>query len=133
LQNISAGDSAVVLTGGVDNMSQSPHIVRGLRFGVPLGSSPVLEDSLWAGLTDSYCKMPMAITAENLADKYKISRDEVEAYALQSQQKWKTGEYFEILLLKKSEIVLIYFAKKCVTYKFNISGGIKKKNPIFSK
>jgi len=83
----------VVLTGGVDNMSQSPHIVRGIRFGVPLGSSPPLEDSLWAGLTDSYCKMPMAITAENLADKYKISRDDVEAYALQSQQKWKTGKF----------------------------------------
>jgi acetyl-CoA acyltransferase 2 len=91
-QNICSGDSAVVLTGGVDNMSQSPHIVRGIRFGVPLGGAPVLEDSLWAGLTDSYCKMPMAITAENLADKYKISRDDVEAYALQSQQKWKTGK-----------------------------------------
>lgn len=88
-----AGDSAVVLTGGVDNMSQSPHIVRNIRFGVPLGGAPVLEDSLWAGLTDSYCKMPMAITAENLADKYKISRDEVEAYALQSQQRWKAGKF----------------------------------------
>lgn len=83
----------MVLTGGVDNMSQSPHIVRGIRFGVPLGASPALEDSLWAGLTDSYCKMPMAITAENLADKYKISRDEVEAYALQSQSKWKAGKF----------------------------------------
>ncbi|XP_059473459.1 3-ketoacyl-CoA thiolase, mitochondrial [Neocloeon triangulifer] len=90
-QNIVLGDSSVVLTGGVDNMSQSPHIVRGVRFGVPLGVSPVLEDSLWAGLTDSYCKMPMAITAENLADKYKISREEVEQFALSSQSKWKNA------------------------------------------
>ncbi|CAB3367641.1 Hypothetical predicted protein [Cloeon dipterum] len=90
--NISAGDAGVVLTGGVDNMSQSPHMVRGLRFGLPLGASPVMEDSLWAGLTDSYCKMPMAITAENLAEKYKISRDDVEEYALASQQRWKSAQ-----------------------------------------
>lgn len=105
-KNILAGDSAVVLTGGVDNMSQSPHIVRNIRFGVPLGGAPVLEDSLWAGLTDSYCKMPMAITAENLADKYKISRDEVETYALQSQQRWKAGK-FTLTKLKNLMIILL--------------------------
>lgn len=72
-------------------MSQSPHMVRNIRFGVALGTSPELEDSLWAGLTDSYCKLPMALTAENLADQYKISRDEVEEYALRSQANWKNG------------------------------------------
>jgi acetyl-CoA acyltransferase 2 len=69
-------------------------MVRNIRFGVGLGSNLELEDSLWAGLTDSYCKLPMALTAENLADKYKISRDEVEEYALRSQGNWKKGNLF---------------------------------------
>lgn len=72
-------------------MSQAPHIARGLRFGTPLGTSPVLEDSLWVSLTDTYCKMPMAITAENLRDKYKLTREEVDKFALRSQQNWKKG------------------------------------------
>lgn len=88
-QNITCGDSKVVLTGGVDNMSQSPYIVRNVRFGTVLGAPLELEDSLWVGLTDTYCKLPMALTAENLAEKYKIPRSEVDEYALRSQQLWK--------------------------------------------
>ena len=60
----------VVLAGGTENMSQAPHVVRGARWGLPLGKAPALEDSLWAALTDRYTGMPMAITAENLAEKY---------------------------------------------------------------
>lgn len=56
----------MVLTGGVDNMSQSPHAVRGIRFGVPLGTTPQLEDTLWVGLTDTHCKMPMGTFQFNL-------------------------------------------------------------------
>lgn len=90
-QNIVCGDSKVVLTGGVDNMSQSPYVVRNIRFGTTLGAPLELEDSLWVGLSDTYCKLPMALTAENLAEKYKIPRSEVDAYALRSQQLWKKG------------------------------------------
>lgn len=50
-----------------------------------------LEDTLWAGLTDLHIKMPMGITAENLADKYQITREECDQYAYHSQQKWKAG------------------------------------------
>lgn len=88
-QSILVGDSSIVVTGGVDNMSQAPHAVRNIRFGVGLGTPMQLEDTLWVGLTDTYCKMPMAITAENLAEKYKISRKEVDEFALRSQQLWK--------------------------------------------
>ncbi|KAE8745506.1 hypothetical protein FOCC_FOCC007767 [Frankliniella occidentalis] len=88
-QNILVGDSSIVVTGGVDNMSQAPHAVRNIRFGVGLGAPLQLEDTLWVGLTDTYCKMPMAITAENLAEKYKISRQEVDEFALRSQHLWK--------------------------------------------
>ena len=90
-QDIILGASKVALTGGVENMSHSPFVARNIRFGTTLGANYNLEDSLWAGLTDSYCKLPMALTAENLADKYKIPRERVDEYAFNSQQKWKKG------------------------------------------
>ena len=50
-----------------------------------------MEDTLWSGLTDSYCKLPMAITAENLAEKYNISREDCDRFALESQTRWANG------------------------------------------
>lgn len=91
-QDILLGASKISLTGGVDNMTQSPYVVRGIRFGSPLGVNPPMEDALWAGLTDSYCKLPMAMTAENLAEKFKISREKVDEFALRSQHNWKKGQ-----------------------------------------
>lgn len=87
-QDILVGAARVSLTGGVDNMSQSPFVVRNIRFGTALGAAHVFEDALWTGLTDTYCKLPMALTAENLAVKFDIKRETVDAYALQSQQRW---------------------------------------------
>jgi len=91
-QNILTGESQVVLTGGVDNMSQSPYAVRNVRFGAPLGAQIEFEDTLWAGLTDSYCKLPMGLTAEKLAEKYGITRKEVDEFALRSHALWKKGQ-----------------------------------------
>lgn len=72
-------------------MSQAPHVIRNIRFGVLLGQPPQLEDSLWLGLSDSYCKLPMALTAEKLGAENKITRDEVDEYSFRSQQLWKAG------------------------------------------
>jgi acetyl-CoA C-acetyltransferase/acetyl-CoA acyltransferase 2 len=70
-------------------MSQAPHVVRGARFGIPFGKSAgAFGDSLWDALTDTFTGMPMAITAENLAEKYGISREETDAYGLLSQKRW---------------------------------------------
>lgn len=80
-----------MLTGGTENMSQSPFVIRETRFGTVLGTPIQLEDSLWVGLTDTYCKTPMGITAENLAEKYSIPREEVDQFALRSQTLWKKG------------------------------------------
>jgi acetyl-CoA acyltransferase 2 len=82
------GDSECVLVGGTENMSQAPHIIRGGRDGFMLGKAPALEDSLFAALTDSYCNTPMAITAENLATKYGITRQDCDALSISSQQRW---------------------------------------------
>jgi acetyl-CoA acyltransferase 2 len=85
-QEIILGDAKVCLVGGSESMSQAPHVTRGLRWGTPLGRSPVMEDVLWEGLTDSYVGLGMAETAENLAERYKLDRGCVDEFALRSQQ-----------------------------------------------
>jgi acetyl-CoA acetyltransferase family protein len=84
-QMIQLGEAQLVLTGGVESMSQAPHVIRGLRTGLKLGQGK-LEDSLWEALLDSYCGCTMAMTAENCAANYRIARDEQDCYALRSQQ-----------------------------------------------
>ncbi|KAH8377741.1 hypothetical protein KR093_006921, partial [Drosophila rubida] len=91
-QDILVGGAKVALTGGVESMSQTPFIARNMRFGTTLGANYNLEDALWAGLTDTYCKLPMALTAENLADQYKISRERVDEFSLRSQKNWEKGQ-----------------------------------------
>ena len=97
-QMIQLGEASLVLTGGVESMSQAPHVIRGLRGGLKLGQGK-LEDSLWEALVDTYCGCPMAITAENCAAKYGIGREAQDAYALRSQQlaaaAWAAGRFAE--------------------------------------
>ena len=96
-QQILLGEANVVLAGGTESMSQAPHVVRGARWGLRLGPAAPLEDSLWEALRDPSCGLSMAETAENLATKYKISRQAVDCYAARSQtcaaEAWKTSVY----------------------------------------
>jgi len=87
--DIIMGDSKIVLTGGSDSMSQAPFAIRNMRFGSKLGQKYELEDMMWAALTDLHVKTPMGVTAENLAEKFQITRQETDAFALKSQQNWK--------------------------------------------
>jgi len=84
-QRLLLGESGMVLAGGMENMTQCPFVIRGARTGLRLGGG-ALEDSLMAGLTDSYCNLPMALTAEKLAGQHGITRKDADAYALRSQQ-----------------------------------------------
>src|SRR6516165_715796 len=79
------GEAHMVLAGGMENMTQAPFVIRGARTGLKLGAG-TLEDSLMAGLTDTYCGLPMAMTAEKLAEQHGITRKDADAYALRSQQ-----------------------------------------------
>lgn len=88
-QDITLGIANIVLAGGTENMSMAPFCVRDVRFGTKLGNSIELEDVLWASLTDSHIKTPMGVTAENLAEKYKITREDCDKFALRSQTRWK--------------------------------------------
>ncbi len=90
-EEILLGEAEVCLVGGGESMSQAPHIARGLRWGLPLGTMPPLEDSLWEGLKDPVAGLAMAETAEKLAEKYGLAREYVDEYALRSQQKTKAA------------------------------------------
>lgn len=87
-QMIQLGEAETALVGGMESMSQAPHVIRGARSGFALGEGK-LEDSLMVALLDTYCNTPMAGTAENLARKFSISREQQDQYALRSQQEAK--------------------------------------------
>jgi acetyl-CoA acyltransferase 2 len=84
-QRILLGDAKLVLAGGMENMSQCPHVIRGARTGFKLGEGK-LEDSLMSGLYDTYCGFSMSETAENLAVEQGITRKASDEYSLRSQQ-----------------------------------------------
>jgi acetyl-CoA acetyltransferase family protein len=97
-QMIQLGEADLVLTGGIESMSQAPHVIRGLRSGLKLGQGK-LEDSLWEALLDPYCGCTMAMTAENCATKYGVTREQQDCFALRSQQladkAWREGRLIE--------------------------------------
>jgi acetyl-CoA acetyltransferase family protein len=85
------GEARNALVGGMESMSMAPHVIYGARSGFGLGQGK-LEDSLMVALLDTYCNTTMAGTAENLARRYEISREEQDAYALRSQQEAKRAQ-----------------------------------------
>ena len=94
---IRAGEADVCLVGGGESMSQAPFIARGIRYGVGLGANPPLIDSLTEALRDAYAGCTMADTAENLAERYALTREIVDEYALRSQHlardAWASGVF----------------------------------------
>jgi acetyl-CoA acyltransferase 2 len=88
---IMLGEARNALVGGMESMSMAPHVIYGARSGFGLGQGK-LEDSLMVALLDTYCNTTMAGTAENLARRYEISREEQDAYALRSQQEAKRAQ-----------------------------------------
>lgn len=88
---IMTGEADFVLAGGAESMSRAPMTNYEARWGTSLGTGINFQDSLWAALSDSYHDTPMAITAENLAEKYEITRAEQDGFAVLSQQRAKAG------------------------------------------
>jgi acetyl-CoA acetyltransferase family protein len=137
-QMIQLGEAQVCLAGGMESMSQAPHVIRGARSGFALGQGK-LEDSLMVALLDTYCNTPMAGTAENLARKFEISREDQDRYALRSQQEAKRaldeGFFAE-------EIVPVEIKTRKGTVRFDQDDhlrpettleGLAKLRPAFSK
>jgi acetyl-CoA acetyltransferase family protein len=113
-QLIMLGETQVVLAGGGESMSQAPHVVRGARWGLRLGPAP-LEDLLWEALKDPQCGLSMAETAENLAEKYKLSRTDVDEVAVGSQHRAKQA-WDECVF--QDEVIAVPIKKKGQTVEF---------------
>ena len=106
------GEARTCLVGGMESMSMAPHVIYGARSGFGLGQGK-MEDSLMVALLDTYCNTTMAGTAENLARRYEISREEQDAYALRSQQEAKRAQDAGV------------FAEEIVPYEVKTRKGVK--------
>ncbi|WP_000390635.1 acetyl-CoA C-acyltransferase, partial [Leptospira interrogans] len=112
-KKIYLGDADAVLAGGVESMSNAPYVVRNARWGVRYGSAE-FEDTLEQGLTDQYVGLIMGQTAENLADQYKISRQEQDEWAAISQTRAEKAtlegrlkeEIFTVTIPGKKPVIL---------------------------
>jgi acetyl-CoA C-acetyltransferase len=90
-QQIALGDAEVVLAGGMENMTRVPHLLDRMRTGYRLGNATVHDAMYRDGLLDPLCGLVMGETAENLVDRYDISREEQDEFALESQRKAAAG------------------------------------------
>ncbi|XP_067950898.1 acetyl-CoA acetyltransferase, cytosolic-like [Watersipora subatra] len=97
-QAIQCGDAEIVVAGGQESMSKAPHCIH-MRNGQKMGHTELLDTTVYDGLTDAFDKIPMGITAENVAKKFGISRQEQDIYSAISQNKCeeaqKSGEFNE--------------------------------------
>lgn len=92
VQAIRCGDAEIVIAGGQENMSASPHILSGSRDGFRMGDAKLIDSMVNDGLWDIYNNYHMGVTAENLAKKYGITREEQDAFALASQNKAEAAQ-----------------------------------------
>ncbi len=138
-REIMVGDAQVCLVGGAESMSQAPHVVRGARNGLTFGKPTEFEDTLWTCLVDTYTGAPMAITAENLAEKYGISRAACDEFALRSQQTWGAANAAGRF---KEEIAPLEIQTRKGTVSFAVDEharpettleGLNKLKPVFKK
>ena len=106
------GEARMVLAGGMESMSQAPHVIRGARWGFGLGQG-ALEDSLMVALKDSYCGCYMSDTAENLARQCGITRQASDEYALLSQQRAEAA--YKACRLKEEIVPVEIKSKKGAT------------------
>ncbi len=86
-QAVKAGDAGIIVAGGMENMSASPHLIRSLRWGMKFGDASVTDAMIHDGLWDVYNDFHMAIAGERIAEKYGITREEADEFALTSHQK----------------------------------------------
>jgi acetyl-CoA C-acetyltransferase len=91
-QGVRCGDASVVIAGGQENMSAAPHVLANSRKGMKMGDWPLKDTMISEGLWCAFNDCHMGITAENIADKYGISRDDQDAFAAQSQQRAEAAQ-----------------------------------------
>ena len=91
-QAIKCGDADIIIAGGQENMSASPHVLPGSRDGFRMGDTKLVDTMIVDGLWDAFNQYHMGVTAENVAKKYEVSRAEQDEFALQSQLKAEAAQ-----------------------------------------
>lgn len=121
-QAILCGDADIIIAGGQENMSASPHVLNGSRDGFRMGDAKLVDTMIVDGLWDAFNQYHMGTTAENVAKKYEISRAEQDAFATASQNKaeaaQKAGKF-------KDEILALEIASKKGNFQFDADEYIK--------
>ena len=138
-QIIKAGDADIILAGGTENMSQSPYVLPNHRFGKKMGNDTLVDTMIEDGLWDVYNDYHMGVTAENVATQYGISREEQDAFSLQSQQRAQAAieggkfvdEITPITIQKRKENIVVDVDEYP---RFNSTiEGFQKLRPSFKK
>lgn len=138
-QSIALGEANVIVAGGTESMSTAPQILKGTRFGSP-NKPPVVGDMLWGTLVDQYTGCGMGMTAENLSEKYTISREEQDEFSLQSQEKAgkarESGRFAEeivpVVIKDRKGKELVINADEHIREGLTIE-GLAKLKPTFKK
>lgn len=135
---IALGEASIVLAGGTENMSQAPHVIRGARAGFRLGQGK-LEDSLMAALLDSHTGLYMAQTSDKIARRLGITREEQDAFAVESQRRaaaaWESGRLAEEVVaveVKKGKKTLLVEKDDHLTPGSTVE-ALAKLSPAFGK
>ena len=137
-QSIKAGDSKIIISGGQENMSLAPHAIH-LRDGKKLGDTELIDTMIKDGLWDSFHGYHMGITAENVAEKFQITRDEQDKFAFKSQEKAINAQKENKF---KQEIINIKIKSKKAELNFNKDEhtrdsinleALKRLKPVFKK
>lgn len=126
-QAIQVGDAKVVLAGGTENMSQAPYLLKNQRFGSKLGDINTVDSLVHDGLTDAFNQQHMGITAENVAERYHVSREEQDEFALNSQNKASTAQENGLF---KDEIVPMSILMKRQTQVITEDEHIRKETTL---
>ena len=113
---ILAGDSEIIVAGGMENMSAAPYAVPGARWGARMFDATLVDTMVRDGLQDAFDQVHMGITAENICDHYEITREELDAFALRSQQKTAAAQAAGRF---DDEIVPVEVKQKKQTVSFN--------------
>lgn len=139
-QAIALGDSDIVIAGGQENMSATPHILNNSRNGIRMGNGTLVDSMVYDGLTDVYNQYHMGVTAENIATKYGISRAEQDEFSVGSQNKaeaaQKAGKFddeiIDIAIPQRKGDPVIFNKDEYIKYGATLD-GLQKLKPAFNK
>ncbi len=140
IQAIKSGDAEIVIAGGQENMSLTPHLLAGARDGFRMGNATIIDSMVSDGLTDIYNNYHMGMTAENIAEKYNVTREDQDKFAANSQNKAEKAqadgkfqdEIVPILIPQKKGDPINFVADEYIKKSVSLE-SVSKLKPAFKK